>query len=66
LSGRGSKYIFSVETAVANEGEAMSTFTIDDNAAILVEFEPRPGAYEVSVSPQDIAQKSAEALAFSH
>lgn len=40
----------------------MSTFTIDENAPILVEFELLPGAYEVSLSPEEITQKASEAL----
>lgn len=40
----------------------MTTYQLDENAPIYVEFELRPGAYQVSISPQEIAQKSAEAL----
>ena len=40
----------------------MSSFAIHEDTPILVDFQPSPGAYEVSLSPQDIAQKSAEAL----
>jgi Trypsin-co-occurring domain 1 len=37
------------------------TFRSED-PPILVEFEPSPGAYEVSLSSEDLAKKSAEAL----
>ena len=40
----------------------MTNFTSYDDTPILVDFQVSPGAYEVSLSPQDIAQKSAEAL----
>lgn len=40
----------------------MSNFTPYDDTPILVDFQVSPGAYQVSLSPQDIAQKSAEAL----
>jgi len=40
----------------------MPTFTIDENAPILVDFEYRPGASEVTLSPADIAKRSAEAM----
>lgn len=40
----------------------MSQYTHRENSPILVDFQLSPGAYEVSLSPQDIAQKSAEAL----
>jgi Trypsin-co-occurring domain 1 len=40
----------------------ISTFTIDENAPILVEFELQPGAYDVSLSSKEMAQKATEAL----
>ena len=40
----------------------MSTFTINEDTPILVEFAPRPGVRQVSLSPDDLAEKSAQAL----
>ncbi len=41
----------------------MPTFTIDENAPIIVEFTPQPGVRQVKrTSPQDIAEQSAKAL----
>jgi hypothetical protein len=40
----------------------MSTFVVDEGAPILVEFAPKPGLREVSLSPADLAEKSAKAL----
>ena len=40
----------------------MSTFIIDEDTPILVEFAPRPGVRQVSLSPDDLAEKSAQAL----
>ena len=40
----------------------MPTFTIDENAPILVEFTPGPGLKQVSLAPADLAGKSTEAL----
>jgi hypothetical protein len=40
----------------------MSTFTVDEDIPILVEFAPRPGLQQVSLSPADLAAKSAQAL----
>ena len=42
----------------------MSETTIDttEEAPILVEFAPRPGVRQVSRTPEDIAEKSAQAL----
>ncbi len=41
----------------------MPTFTIDDDAPILVEFAPRPGLQQVALpSPAELAQQSAKAL----
>jgi hypothetical protein len=40
----------------------MTTFIIDEDAPVLVEFTLRPGLREVSLSPDDIAEKSAKAL----
>jgi hypothetical protein len=42
----------------------MTETTTDANAqtTILVEFAPRPGLRQVSLSPKDVAQKSAQAL----
>jgi len=40
----------------------MSTFTINEDTPILVEFAPRPGVRQVSLSPADLAEKSAQAL----
>jgi len=39
----------------------VSTFD-DEDVPLLVEFELSPGAYEVSISPEDLAKKSAEAI----
>jgi hypothetical protein len=40
----------------------MSTFIIDEDTPILVEFAPRPGVQQVALSPADWAEKSAQAL----
>ena len=42
----------------------MSKATIDagEQETILVEFAPRPGVRQVSLAPEDIAKKSAQAL----
>ncbi len=40
----------------------MPTVTFDEDAPILVEFAPRPGVRAVSLSPADLAEKSARAL----
>ncbi len=40
----------------------MSTFIINEDTPILVEFAPRPGVRQVSLSPDDLAEKSAQAL----
>ena len=41
---------------------AMSSYD-DRDVSILVELQPAPGLKQVATSPQDLAQKSAEALA---
>ena len=40
----------------------MTTFTIDDDAPILVETTPQAGMKQVSISPTEVAQKSKEAI----
>jgi len=40
----------------------VSNFIIKEDAPVFVEFELHPGAYEASLSTEDIAKKSAEAL----
>ena len=40
----------------------MPTFTMDDDAPILVEFAYRPGLQETSLSAADLAERSARAL----
>jgi len=40
----------------------MDNFAFDENAPILVEFELSPGAYDVSLSPEDMSKKATEAL----
>ena len=40
----------------------MSTFTINANAPVLVEFETKPGIQKVALTPEDILGKSAQAL----
>jgi hypothetical protein len=40
----------------------MTTFTINADAPVLVEFAPQPGVRGVSLKPEDIIGKSAQAL----
>ena len=40
----------------------MTESTIDKGTPILVEFAPSPGVRQVSLSPGDVAEKSAQAL----
>jgi hypothetical protein len=40
----------------------MTTFTINEDVPVLVEFTPRPGVKQVSLSPDDLAEKSRKAL----
>jgi hypothetical protein len=40
----------------------MTTLTIDEETPILVEFAPGPGLKQVSLSPADLVEKSAQAL----
>lgn len=40
----------------------MSTFIINEDTPMLVEFAPGPGVRQVSLSPTDLAEKSAQAL----
>ena len=40
----------------------MSTFTINEDTPILVEFAPTPGVQQVALSPTDLAERSAQAL----
>jgi len=40
----------------------MPTNSSNTEVPILIDFQLNPGAYEVSLSPQDIAQKSTETL----
>jgi hypothetical protein len=40
----------------------MQPFMVDESAPILVEFTPKPGMENVSLSPQDLVEKSARAL----
>jgi hypothetical protein len=39
-----------------------TTFKIDENAPVLVEFTARPGVQQVALRPAEVAKKSAEAL----
>lgn len=47
---------------LSKEGVTMTMFEIDEGKLILVELVPGSGLRQVSLSPQDLAQKSAEAL----
>jgi hypothetical protein len=40
----------------------MPAFQPDDRVPILVEFTPKPGLKEVSLKPEDLAAKSAQAM----
>jgi hypothetical protein len=40
----------------------MSTFTIDENIPILVEFKPAAGVVRTALSPADLAEQSRKAL----
>lgn len=40
----------------------MTTFAIDEDAPVLVEFTPRPGLQQVSRSPAETAEQAAMAL----
>jgi hypothetical protein len=39
-----------------------TTFKIDENAPVVVEFTPRPGVQQVALRPAEVVKKSAEAL----
>jgi hypothetical protein len=41
----------------------MSTASINEHPPILVELKPKPGVQQVALTPSDLAERSAEALA---